>query len=548
MTLATGTYNIRKLYMRETLNITGGSLTINYDPMVDPSSTPIGAQFSGPVTLSGSGSLNVNTLQVDAAQTFLVGGSGTLTFKQINLMPSATTPAKLAISSDVIITPLNNGTATIDNGSGAGNSGFVDLGGGTRAVIVSNGAADVDLEVDVPITNGNLVKTGAGTMRISSANTSVNNVTVNQGILRYGGVGGVSNTTTLTVNNGATLDMNGFADTIASVSSDAGNTTGSFLQGFAALTLSAPSGTATFAGTVTGTGMLTKTGGGTQVLSGNNTLGPVAVNGGALLFNGTNTTGTITVGNGGTVGGTGSVSGAVTVGNGGHIAPGASIESLGVGGLTLSAGSNLDFEFGAGGAADQINVGGLLSLNGGTLNLLDAGGMGVGTYTLINYGTLAGSVANLGTPVGPSAFQYGLSDTGSSIVLSVTAGLPGDFNSDGAVNVADYRRVAARLRHNVHASGLRHLACKLRTDRRLGSECGGTGTWRFAAGLLCGRNSNAATRIGSHNRLRTIGTEMQRMISYYTAGSRLAVFRGDAQLVSGGDPRGRSAGPADVRG
>ena len=97
------------MYMRETLNITGGTLTINYDPNYNndfdnnpatnfPSalrSGPISAQFSGAVTLSGSGSLSVNTLQVDATQTFtLAGSTGTLTFKQINLMPSAT-PAKI---------------------------------------------------------------------------------------------------------------------------------------------------------------------------------------------------------------------------------------------------------------------------------------------------------------------------------------------------------------------------------------------------------------------------------------------------------------------
>jgi len=121
------------------------------------------------------------------------------------------------------------------------------------------------------------------------------------------------------------------------------------------------------------------------------------------------------------------------------LAPGASIESLGVGGLTLNAGSNLDFELGAGGAADQITVAGLLNLNGGTLNLQDAGGMAAGMYTLIAYGTLSGSVANLGAPVGPSAFQYSLSDTGTSIVLSVTpVGLDGDFNLDGSVDAADY--------------------------------------------------------------------------------------------------------------
>ena len=77
VTLSSGTHNIRKLYMRETLNITGGSLTVNYNPAYRANDSadvlhggPISAQFSGPVTLSGSGSLSVHTLQVDAARVF----------------------------------------------------------------------------------------------------------------------------------------------------------------------------------------------------------------------------------------------------------------------------------------------------------------------------------------------------------------------------------------------------------------------------------------------------------------------------------------------
>src|SRR3954470_23549821 len=157
VTLSTGAHNIRKLYMRETLNITGGTLTINYDPNYVSDtvnypnalrSGPISAQFSGPVSLSGSGNLTVNTLQVDATQTFtLAGSSGALTFKTINLMPHSTTPAKISLTGDVNIVPIPNGTATIASGSGTGASGFVDLTGGTRAFNVSNGAADVDLAV-----------------------------------------------------------------------------------------------------------------------------------------------------------------------------------------------------------------------------------------------------------------------------------------------------------------------------------------------------------------------------------------------------------------
>ena len=127
VTMSTGSSNIRKLYMRETLNITGGSLTINYDPNYVSDtvnypnalrSGPISAQFSGPVTLSGTGSLSVNTVQVDAAQTFAwAGSSGILSFRQINLMPSATAPARIAVTGDVNINPLNNATATISRGA-----------------------------------------------------------------------------------------------------------------------------------------------------------------------------------------------------------------------------------------------------------------------------------------------------------------------------------------------------------------------------------------------------------------------------------------------
>ncbi len=229
-TISTGTFNIRKLYMREALNITGGSLTINYDPNYVSDtvnypnalrSGPISAQFSGPVSLSGTGSLNVNTLQVDAAQTFtLAGSSGTLTFKTINLMPHSSTPAKISMTGDVNIDPLSNGTATVANGAGSGSSGFVDLNGGTRAFNIGNGAADVDLAVNVPIKNGGLTKNGTGTMLLGGANTYAGAVTINDGILRVTadnqlGTSGV--TTNMTVvtggsggsGHGGTLQLSG---------------------------------------------------------------------------------------------------------------------------------------------------------------------------------------------------------------------------------------------------------------------------------------------------------------------------------------------------
>jgi autotransporter-associated beta strand protein len=442
VTLSTGTHNIRKLYMREALDITGGSLTINYDPTYRPDTSvsnltrtvrhagPISAQFSGPVSLSGAGSLSVHTAQIDAAQTFTLGG-GTLTFNKINLISNANT--KIAVTGDVNINPLNNATATIIRSASAG---VFDLSGGMPQLTIGNGAADVDLSVAVPITNGGFVKAGSGTMRLDAANTFTGNVTVAGGTLRYGHASGLSDSSLVTVNNSSQLDMNGISDTIVGLASAADQTSGVVQQGSADLTLTGNSGDNSYYGAINGSGTFTKNGSATQSLQGNNTLGAVNLNDGSLILNGANTTGNITV-NGGTLAGIGSVSGPVVVNNSGHLSPGASPGTFTAGELTLNAGSILDMELVSAGNGDLMVANGLLTLNGGTVNVLDETPV-FGFYPLIYYGSLAGSVANL-TAVGPEGFDYQFVDTGTSISLLVMpAGIPGDFNDDGTVDSGDY--------------------------------------------------------------------------------------------------------------
>ena len=181
VTLSSGAHNIRKLYAREALDIAGGTLNINYIPSSD--STPIAAQFSAAVSLSGSGTLSVHTLQVDATRTFTVGG-GNLSFNKINLMPHVSTPAKILMNGDMNVTPLANATATIANGAGGGTSGRVDLGGANREFNVGDGSSDVDLSISVPIINGGLTKAGAGTLAMSGANTYTGDTAVEAGRLR----------------------------------------------------------------------------------------------------------------------------------------------------------------------------------------------------------------------------------------------------------------------------------------------------------------------------------------------------------------------------
>lgn len=198
VTLDSGAHTVRKLYVRETLVITGGSLTASYVPASD--STPIAAQFSGPVTLSGTGSLSVHTLQVDSAQTFTLAG-GTLAFNTINLMPHASTPAKILLGGNMVLSGLASTAATIANGAGSGTSGSVDLGGTTRTLDVVNVVSGTDLSVNVPITNGGITKIGAGTLGLNGANTYSGTTTIQGGRIELGG----SLNGTVAVNNGAVL-------------------------------------------------------------------------------------------------------------------------------------------------------------------------------------------------------------------------------------------------------------------------------------------------------------------------------------------------------
>lgn len=229
VTVSTGTHNIRKLYMRESLAITGGTLTVNYDPhyvsdtVNYPDATrsgPLSAQFSGPVTLSGAGNLNAHTVQVDAQQTFTVGGAGTLSLAQLNLMPHSTNPARLLVSDTLNFDPLSGAAAVVANGAGSGAAGKVDLGGGQRTIHVGDGAAATDLQIAVPVVNGSLVKAGPGTLSLTGANAYAGDTAVQTGTLRLGAAA-LANSGAVAVTTGASLDLD-FAgtDTIRSLEID----------------------------------------------------------------------------------------------------------------------------------------------------------------------------------------------------------------------------------------------------------------------------------------------------------------------------------------
>ena len=78
--------------------------------------------------------------------------------------------------------------------------------------------------------------------------------------------------------------------------------------------------------------------------------------------------------NGGTFGGTGAITGGVTVNTGGTLSPGASIESLSTGSVSLTSGATLALEFDLAAltpesTADLLSVTGAIDLGGSTLSL-----------------------------------------------------------------------------------------------------------------------------------------------------------------------------------
>jgi autotransporter-associated beta strand protein len=154
----------------------------------------------------------------------------------------------------------------------------------------------------------------------------------------------------------------------------------------------------------------------------------------SLASGNTLTVGALNVPSAGNLTGDGTVAGAVTVAGGGKVSPGASVGTLTVDGLALSAGSLLDFEFNGTPANDQItvNTSGGLTINGGTISLYNEGGTTTfstaGTYNLFGYsGSIGGAgVSSLTVANKVAGRQYTFGATGTYVTLTIAQGAAWD--------------------------------------------------------------------------------------------------------------------------
>jgi fibronectin-binding autotransporter adhesin len=316
---------------------------------------------SGDVTLAAAGTTTINTLSqgAGAGATVDIGASNTL---------------RLGATGTIV---ANNGQTLALTGGTLTAGGTDD----TAGTLLFSNAAEVTVGANIA-DNGTgavtLAKSGAGSLVLTSANTYTGKTFVNAGTLVIADENRLGNDPASLTADQLTLN-GGTLRTIATMALDDANR--GVTVGAAGGTFSPDdSTTLTVASAIAGATpntALTKTGVGTLVLTGSNTYaGGTTVSTGTLLANNTGGsatgTGNVSVQDGATFGGTGAISGSVSVLAGGKLAPGASIESLDIGALTLTtATSHLSTEIDLGSilAADLLNVTGAITLTNSTLDL-----------------------------------------------------------------------------------------------------------------------------------------------------------------------------------
>jgi autotransporter-associated beta strand protein len=342
------------------------------------------------LTVSASGALGSGnvTIQGGNQNTWVSGFSGTPT--AFVFTGNTSHSNNFTLSGNATISASNPDGATA-SGETVTLSGNVSLDNNTLFV---RGRGTGTISGQISGTGGITKIDNPGTWILTGTNTYTGATNVSAGTLRAGAaVGGQAfgNGTAVTLANvtGASLDLNGFSQTIGSLSGG-GLTGGNVTLGANAnLTTGGNNSSTSYEGVISGTGTsgLTKIGSGSQTLTGASTYtGATSVNAGTIAVNGSLANTSTTVGSGGTLQGSGSITGSVTVQNGGTLATGNSIESLTTGALSLQAGSTFAYEINndaaAGVAGDLTAVTGNLTFDLTNAAIFTLSELGSGSWTI----------------------------------------------------------------------------------------------------------------------------------------------------------------------
>ncbi len=376
------------------------------------------------------------------------------------------------------------------------NRGFT-LGTGGGGIGVSDSGAVLTLS-GTAVGAGNLTKRGAGTLVLSGVNTYSGGTTVDEGFLRAGSTQAFGNVNALmTVNGGATLDLNGLDNRVGALAGS-----GDVALGSATLSTGAINGT--FSGTISGSGGLTKLGGGTQTISGcnNDYTGVTNVNGGTLSVD--------CLANGGVTSGIG----AATSDAGSLIFTGGRLRYTAAGvatsinrGFTLQSGrgfldvndSATTLEF----TGDVVGAGTLRKEGAGTLVLSGTGNAHTGSTEVVGGILRAGSTNALGTGhmtlSNIAGVLLDLNDSNNTVTSLIGGGaVGGDIDLGTAtltINSVDTRTYAGAI--NGTGSLIKNGAG---TQALSGCNSGYSGITTINAGVLqvsCMEDGGANSSIGA---------------------------------------------------
>ncbi len=294
---------------------------------------------------------------------------------------------------------------------------------------------------------GSLTKSGDFNLTLNTNNLYSGATTLSAGTLTNGGSNNLPTTTALTVNSGATYNLNGKSQTLVSLAS-----AGTVALGGGALTLSSASDT-TLTGALSGLGTLTKSGAGTlSVATAQAYTGATTISVGKVRLATTNalpTATALTISSGatldlntkaqtvGSLDGTGAVSlngGAFTVGNSGSsiwsgvISGAGSVTKAGTGTLKLLGQNtfttaNLNAGTLRNGIANALSPAAQLSMSSGT------------TYDLNGFGQTLASLAGTGTVTLGAANLHFAGGTGQNFA-GVISGIGGLFVDSGSQSLS----------------------------------------------------------------------------------------------------------------
>ena len=366
-------------------SVGAANATVALVGVLGPGSVSVSVNAATNYTFTGSGSLS-------GAMTLAKSGAGRLTISNANAFTGATT--------------ISGGALNVTTGSALGSG-----------AVVNNGTLEFSPSSTMTFSNvisgsGAVQQVSSATTVLAGSNTFSGGLSVIAGKVTLGHASALGSTAGgTTINEGATLDLAGYAISAEPLALNGGtlaNSSGTAASFAGPVALSgtnasiAATGAITLSGGMSGSAPFTKSGAGTLTLSGASShSGTLTVSAGTLLVTGSTGTGPVVIEPSATLGGNGNIGGAVTMS--GTLSLGGSIGTLTVNGLlTLQPGSKSSFRLSkSGGVTSSDRVSGMSAVTLGGALSVSLSGQPVSdgdVFQLFSAGAYTGAFASLNLP------------------------------------------------------------------------------------------------------------------------------------------------------